>query len=230
MCHLLLFRLHSVWISMNFKQIINSQLECVLYSIMVFAVDWTISFAFSFPMLSFPLTLTLLVSVWLVYVYVCIFFLSNCLLACCFVSQWVLFVTRQDFICRKKNNSKCFDFGNFFIYLFIEFINLIFQFVDVFSNKMCGQIGKQIEMYNSVKLPFLRFNWCHIFPIHSFHLNINFELIFRLLYAVAQFSIAFYFVYNVFFLSLFLSGIWSQPTMSNVHKLYLKRNYLAKMV
>lgn len=229
MCHLLLFRLHSVWISMNFKQIINSQLECVLYSIMVFAVDWTISFAFSFPMLSFSLSHTLLVSVWLVYVYVCIFFLFKLFACLLFRFTVSAFCDEARFYLQKKKTiQSVLILVIFFIYLFVEFINLIFQFVDVFSDKMCGQIGKQIEMYNSVKLPFRRFNWCHIFPIHSFHLNINFELIFRFLYVVAQFSIAFLFCLH-FFLAL---SLWNMvtTTMSNVHKLYLKRNYLAKMV
>lgn len=44
------------YISMNFKQIINSQLECVSHSIMVVAVDWTIPFAFFFLVFSFAWT------------------------------------------------------------------------------------------------------------------------------------------------------------------------------
>lgn len=157
---------------------------------------------------SLSLSHTLLVSVWLVYVYVCIFFFVQtvCLPVVSFHSE--CFLWRGKILsAEKKTIQSVLILVIFFIYLFVEFINLIFQFVDVFSDKMCGQIGKQIEMYNSVKLPFRRFNWCHIFPIHSFHLNINFELIFRFLYAVAQFSIAFLFCLQFFF-SLFLSGIW----------------------
>lgn len=107
MCHLLLFRLHSVWISMNFKQIINSQLECVLYSIMVFAVDWTISFAFSFPMLSFSLSLSHFLSLFGWFMYFFCVKLFACLLFRFTVSA---FCDEATFYLQKKKQFKVFWF------------------------------------------------------------------------------------------------------------------------
>lgn len=198
MCHLLLFRLHSVWISMNFKQIINSQLECVLYSIMVFAVDWTISFAFSFPMLSLSLSacatvclLLLLSLLWLFFfvrLFACPFVSFHCTFFCgCCCCCW--FETR--FYLQKntktKTNSKCFDFGNFFIYLFVEFINLIFQFVNLFSDKVMamGKIWNAQSAINGIFIVVIAFSSDAIsfvfFLVRLFRIIINFELIFRFL-------------------------------------------------
>lgn len=130
LCHLLLFRLHSVWISMNFKQIINSQLEYVLYSIMVFAVDWTISFAFSFPCFTLSLSLRLSSSLPLAFD---IFSPANTVF-CCFVRAHFC-NAMQDFICTQNKKLKCFDFGKFLpvLPLRLEFINLYFNLLICFQ-------------------------------------------------------------------------------------------------
>lgn len=130
LCHLLLFRLHSVWISMNFKQIINSQLEYVLYSIMVFAVDWTISFAFSFPCFTLSLSLRLSSSLPLAFD---IFSPANTVI--CYFVRAHFCNAMQDFICTQNKKLKCFDFGKFLpvLPLRLEFINLYFNLLICFQ-------------------------------------------------------------------------------------------------
>lgn len=151
MYHLLLFRLHSVWISMNFKQIINSQLEYIHCIPLWFS--WlteqyhlcSASYAFS------TCFLTLFVSLLVIR-----------LLQPCYSFFWFLLCHGVIFVvsCLIKNYSgknetvKCFDFGEFSFIVWIYktlFFNLLIGFK--MNKKIWNDDGEEnLCMYDIVRV------------------------------------------------------------------------------